>query len=1202
MKLKFLFIAIFLIASLSISAQKNESKLILSTENETIISFDLATYTFNDVQTSKGTAKTISAPNTIPVLKKGVPDLPKFSSSLIIPDNSLMKVKIISYEYTDIKNIEIAPSKGNISRQTKPENIPFEYGKAYNENKFFPENIAVLNDPYIMRDVRGQAVQITPFQYNPVTKTLRVYSNVKVKVYAQGIGGKNIFNRTKNTTSTSKEYNKIYKRQFINYQTISKYTSLEEEGNMLIISYDDFMPEMQALALWKNTIGRPTELVALSEIGTTAAQIKTFVTEYYNTHGLTYLLLVGDAAQIPTNSGASLGGDSDNAYAYITGNDHYLEFFVGRFSAQNNADVETQVTRTINYEKGILTNGWLNRTMAVGSDQGPGDDNEMDYEHLRNIQNDLINYTYTTPTLEFFDGNQGGNDGSGSPTPTQVGNAINSGVGIITYTGHGSDLSWSSSGFSASNVNSLTNNGMLPFVISVACVNGNFVDNNECFAEAWLRADNGGEATGAIAFLGSTINQSWAPPMAAQDEMIDILVESYANNIKRTVGGISFNGMFLMNDETSDFAMTDTWTCFGDPSVYLRTDNPQNMTVTHSSEMIFGSSVFNVNCNYDGAFACISRNGEIIGTETVSGGSANIPVEGLAPGDILTLAIVGFNKVTYISEAITVISPTGAYIVLDDYNINGLKSLNFGQTGSIELILKNVGPDQAMGVTASMTSSDPYVSTITNNESISFGNIDGNNGTSTVTGLFRITLSNEIPDGHLISFNLTINNSAKETWTSTINITANSPVFNSELSLLNDNSSEVAFTSSPITQTMLQEAYQYNIVVEGNAGNGNNLLDPGETANLTLNIENSGSANLTNAVCYLTSTSEYVTINTSNIALETFDAGETTEATFNISVDEATPVSEIIELILHVEGDLFSTQKSVFVKVGLIIEGFESGDFSAFNWIQGGSANWSCTATAPYTGSYSAVSGNTNDNQTSELSLTIDVLFNDYISFYSKVSSEENYDFLSFYIDGTEIASWSGVTSWEESTFPISAGTHTIKWSFVKDASVSTGSDCGWVDNIIFPGIATKKSTQATTISANVIPAWLSLTDYGDGTGILQGTTPAEISVHNVVLQAQADGPAVNQEFTIAVGTVSIEKLAKNFNIYPNPTSGKLYINKEDNTINKVEITNISGQIIYSSIICEKTNFIDKSELTSGIYFINIYSENKKISKKLIVK
>ena len=72
--------------------------------------------------------------------------------------------------------------------------------------------------------------------------------------------------------------------------------------------------------------------------------------------------------------------------------------------------------------------------------------------------------------------------------------------------------------------------------------------------------------------------------MTGQDEMNDILIESYANNIKRTFGGISFNGMFLMIQEGGEGqSMADTWTIFGDASLMVRTTTPSEMTISHAN-------------------------------------------------------------------------------------------------------------------------------------------------------------------------------------------------------------------------------------------------------------------------------------------------------------------------------------------------------------------------------------------------------------------------------------------------------------------------------------------------------------------------------------------------------------------------------------------------------------------------------------------
>ena len=105
---------------------------------------------------------------------------------------------------------------------------------------------------------------------------------------------------------------------------------------------------------------------------------------------------------------------------------------------------------------------------------------------------------------------------------------------------------------------------MLPFIWSVACQNGLF-EYQTCFAEAWLRATNGDEPTGAVATLMSSINQDWDEPMDAQDEMVDLLVAG----AKRTFGGLSMNGCCHMLDQYGLSGDDDflAWHIFGDPSL-----------------------------------------------------------------------------------------------------------------------------------------------------------------------------------------------------------------------------------------------------------------------------------------------------------------------------------------------------------------------------------------------------------------------------------------------------------------------------------------------------------------------------------------------------------------------------------------------------------------------------------------------------------
>lgn len=129
-------------------------------------------------------------------------------------------------------------------------------------------------------------------------------------------------------------------------------------------------------------------------------------------------------------------------------------------------------------------------------------------------------------------------------------------------------------------------------------------------------------------------------------------------------------------------------------------------------------------------------------------------------------------------------------------------------------------------------------------------------------------------------------------------------------------------------------------------------------------------------------------------------------------------------------------------------EGFESGDFSKYPWLCSSDANWTVVSDTAYEGSYAAKSGTITDNQQSTLEITLNKPFEN-ISFYRKVSSESDYDYLRFYIDGVEQSNWSGSQDWEQQTYTITPGQHTFNWSYTKNGSVNSGSDCAWIDNIL---------------------------------------------------------------------------------------------------------------------------------------------------------
>ncbi len=490
----------------------------------------------------------------------GAPALPNICRSVIVPDDAQMAVRILASEHYDIEDIDVAPSKGFISRSVNPKDIPYTFGDEYEADVFYPGDIATLRTPYILRDHRGTVVELNPFQYNPVQRILRVYKSLTVEIVSIGPGQVNVLKRAAQPRSLSRSFHQIYSSRFLNYTegtVAARYTSLDETGDMLIIAHDAWITNLLPLENHKELRGIDTTIVGVSLIGNNPTAIKNYIQGVYDTSDLAFVLLVGDAGEV-TSPSVTVGSETQSAdptYALLAGGDHYPDILVGRFSAQTSAQVDTQVQRTIEYEQSPATSqDWFKKATGVASDEGPGDDGEYDFVHLNNIRTDLLAYDYTVVDQIYDPG----------ASASTVSAALNSGRGLVNYTGHGSPYGWGTTGFSNSHVNALTNDGMLPLIVSVACNNGTF-DGYTCFAEAWLRATNGGEPSGAVAIYASSVSQHWEPPMCAQDETVDLLV----GEVYTTYGALCFAGSCQMMDEygVGGVEMYDTWHVFGDPSL-----------------------------------------------------------------------------------------------------------------------------------------------------------------------------------------------------------------------------------------------------------------------------------------------------------------------------------------------------------------------------------------------------------------------------------------------------------------------------------------------------------------------------------------------------------------------------------------------------------------------------------------------------------
>jgi len=73
------------------------------------------------------------------------------------------------------------------------------------------------------------------------------------------------------------------------------------------------------------------------------------------------------------------------------------------------------------------------------------------------------------------------------------------------------------------------------------------------------------------------------------------------------------------------------------------------------------------------------------------------------------------------------------------------------------------------------------------------------------------------------------------------------------------------------------------------------------------------------------------------------------------------------------------------------------------------------------------------------------------VSFWWRVSSETNFDFLQFYTHGTLARSISGEVNWQSNSYKLGPQTNTLMWRYTKSIfSNAKGLDAGFVDQVVF--------------------------------------------------------------------------------------------------------------------------------------------------------
>jgi hypothetical protein len=1093
----------------------------------------------------------------------GAPNLPASSRFVAIPNGAKASLKINSLRKQVLQNIDLLPAA---EIPLGDDDSPLQYIKdqsIYSKDGFYPAEPFKLSETTSIRGIEVVMAGITPFQYNPVTKELIVYYDINAEIIFEGGNGYFGDDRLR-----SRWWDPILMDNIINSSVLPQidyskrsldfFNSREEGCEYLII-----VPNSTIFAQWADSIkifrqhqGIITKVVNLSEVGgNTVTAIESYINNAFNTWTLvpSAVLLLGDYS---TNAADGIishtlndhpGGYnpyiSDNPFSDVSGN-KLPDIVFARITAQNEQQLQHLINKFLSYERTpptsvdfydhpITAMGWqterwfqlcsetVNGFWEHGLGKNPVRENAIysgspggAWSSNANT-NTVVNF-FGPNGLNYIPSNTAHLTDWGS-NATRVNNSINSGAFMLQHRDHGMETGWGEPSYTNGNMGGLTNQD-LTFVMSINCLTGKFNYSSECFTEKMHR-----HANGALGLIAATeVSYSFVNDVyvwGAYDNMWPQFMPDFGTTpAERGILPAFSNaaGKYFLQQSNWPYNPEHkniTYNLFhhhGDAFMTVYSEVPQNLTVNHMPVLLSGMDIFEVTAN-EGALIALSVNDQIIGVGTGTGSVLQIPIIAQEPENQIRITVTLQNYYRY-EQVIGCIPPDGAYmiynsLVVNDENGNNNGLIDYGENIYLDIALKNVGSELAENISVTASTASPFVSMV--NSTFEVGNVEPGSIVITPSAL-EFSVSDNIPNNQNIPFTLTIT------------------------------SGDIEWTSQFVTKAFAPSFNIGNFTINDTQGNGNGRLDPGETVEISFITTNNGQSDAFNATGTMLITGPFLTVTDQTQQIQQISAGEILTTTFIVEVSGGAPIGALASFGFNISAGAYQAEKMFNAKIGLILEDFESGDFSQFDWVSGGNQPWQIINQNPFAGVYSARSGTISHNQSSQMIVQYEVGLADTISFYYKVSSESGYDYLRFWVNNVKVGEWAGAVDWTKANVPVTAGIKTFKWEYMKDGSVSNGDDCGWIDDIVFPPMATTTAWAGNDLNiceGNTAQMNASATNFTSlmwttsGTGSFNDAT----ILNPIYTPSEADQIAGNITLTITVSGTSTITDNVILNLFPAP-------------------------------------------------------------------
>ena len=674
-----------------------------------------ATFSYGSIEsiemnTERGTFSEIAIEGTYASGEIGAPELPATHQLLAVPFGATPRVTVTNYTTTDYSLSDygihtLVPRQPSVRKDQRPEDVEFVYNaSAYQTRSLATAPEATIEVQGTLRGIRIGSLVVNPVSYNPAANTLRVFNDIEVEVSFDGADRAETERMLLATYSPY--FDIVYKQMFNHRQIMDVYDDhpdlMAYPVNMIVVAPQNYVSALQPWINWKTQKGFDVNVVTTTQAGSTYSAIRSYVQNLYNT-GVsqgktpTFLVLVGDVAQVPNTIGSSSEKVTDLYYGSVD-NDYFPDMFYSRMSAENTSQLTAIINKILQYEQYTMPDpSYLNNVLLIAG---------WDSYWTSRVGKPTIEYA-----LEYYYNAAHGFDNAynwlGQPY-TGCYAPLSSGVGFANYTAHGDNQEWSSPNITNSGVNALTNTNKYFLAMGNCCLSGNFGYSQPCFGEAMIRAEN----KAAYSYIGSCPYTYWyedyyfgvgahnthgGPMPTYQGSSTGCYDGIWMDDTYHTVSSMVFLGNLAVcyahagnyQTHSSPLYYWQSYHVLGDGSIMPYRVEPSANTVTHATSFPAGATSFTVNAE-EGSYVAVSQNNVLKGVALVpASGTVNVEVAAGITSGTVRIVVTKPQRQPYIQD-ISVSGATPTFTVTvsanptNGGNANGGGTFNQGSSCTVQ--------------------------------------------------------------------------------------------------------------------------------------------------------------------------------------------------------------------------------------------------------------------------------------------------------------------------------------------------------------------------------------------------------------------------------------------------------------------------------------------------------------------------------------